>query len=408
MASNNETRPLSTGGRRIYAHIVGWGMAVPEGILTNQDLEAILNTSDDWIRSRTGIETRHIANDRESTATLGLKAAQQALEVTEILPSELGLIIVATSTADNVFPSTASLIQNWLGANRAGAFDLSAACSGFVYALDMAAKAIQSGSIRTALVIGSETMSRVMDWHDRSTCILFGDGAGAVVLQASETEGGVLSSVLRSDGSGHDLLGLPALHSPLNGEHKLYKLHMLGGEVFKFATRVIKESVLDAVEKAGITLADVALIVPHQANDRILAAAARSLEVDKDVFMNTVAQYGNTSAASIPMALYEAVRQKRVSEGDYIVFVGFGGGLTWAAVVIKWGIPRPETRQSSRMAQQRRQFGYTLVRIRTWIRRWNRRIQETYHRIRPHKGRISRLRRKIDHADLDDWSSNDL
>ncbi|MBZ0286219.1 MAG: beta-ketoacyl-ACP synthase 3, partial [Anaerolineae bacterium] len=186
----------------IYAHIVGWGMAVPDKVLTNNDLAAIVETTDEWIQSRTGIKERRIASENESTATLGLKAAQHALEVADILPLELDLIIVATSTPENIFPSTASIIQDWLGATRAGAFDLSAACSGFVYGVSMASQAIRSGSIQTALVIGAETMSRVLDWQDRSTCILFGDGAGAVVLRASDIEGGVLSSVLRSDGSG--------------------------------------------------------------------------------------------------------------------------------------------------------------------------------------------------------------
>lgn len=388
-----------------YAHIIGWGIALPESTVSNEDLTAFMDTSDDWIRSRTGIHQRYVVGERESTATLGLRAAQQALKVTDILPNELDLIIVATSTPDNAFPSTASLIQNWLGATHAGAFDLSAACSGFVYALEMAAQAIRSGSAGTALVIGSETMSRVMDWHDRTTAVLFGDGAGAVVLQASETEGGVLSSVMRSDGSGHDLLILPTLKTHLNSGFQRGKLYMHGGEVFKFATRVIRESVLEAVEKAGISLSDVSLIVPHQANERIIQAAARSLEVSPDCFMSTIDHYANTSAASIPIALYEAVRQQRIQAGDYIVFVGFGGGLSWAAVVIKWGISRPEARQGSLVNRQRRQFGYAFVRFRNRWQRFRRRITETMRRIRPQYGRIYRLRRKIEEIDdLDDWA----
>ncbi len=388
-----------------YAHIVGWGIALPENKLTNNDIAAFMDTSDEWIQSRTGIEQRYVVNERESTATLGLRAAQQALKVTDILPNELDLIVVATCTPDNAFPSTASLIQNWLGATHAGAFDLGAACSGFVYALEMAAQAIRSGSANSALVIGAETMTRVIDWQDRATAVLFGDGAGAVVLEASETEGGILFSVMRSDGSGHDLLILPSLHTHLNTDFKRGKLHMHGGEVFRFATRVIKESVLEAIAKAGITLADVSLIVPHQANERIIHAAARSLEIDSERFMNTINRYGNTSAASIPIALYEAVREKRVHEGDYIIFVGFGGGLSWASLVIKWGIPRPESRQGSLINRQRRQFGYNLVRYRNWWRRTRRRINETINRIRPQYGRIYRLRHKIEEADdLDDWS----
>ena len=206
-----------------------------------------------------GIRERRIAGERESTASLGLKAARRALEVADILPTDIDLIIVATSTPENIFPSTASLIQNWLGATRAGAYDLSAACSGFVYGVDMAAQAIRSGSIRVAVVIGAETMTRVMDWQDRGTCILFGDGAGAVVLKASTVEGGVLSSVLRSDGSGSDLLGIPTVGSDdldnsdfASNGHKMHKMHMNGGEVFKFATRVIAESIEQALVKAGL------------------------------------------------------------------------------------------------------------------------------------------------------------
>ncbi len=389
----------------IYAHIVGWGMSVPEQVLTNHDLAAIVETSDEWIQARTGIKERRIAGENESTATLGLKAAQKALEVAELLPIELDLIIVATSTPENIFPSTASLIQDWLGAVRAGAFDLSAACSGFVYAVNMAAQSIRSGSIQSALVIGSETMSRVMDWQDRGTCILFGDGAGAVVLRASDVEGGVLSSVLRSDGSGWDLLGIPTVgsmdvHIPEaspNG-HKMHKMHMNGGEVFKFATRVITESVTQALDLAGLEMSDVALIVPHQANARILHSAARSLKVEADIFMSNVDRYGNTSAASIPIALCEAIQQGRIQQDDNIVFVGFGGGLTWASMVVKWGTPEYAARRA--LYQQRREFSYFLARWRRRALQWSRRITETVSRIRPERGRMRRLRRKIDQSNL--------
>lgn len=377
-------------------------MYVPENKLTNADLEAILETSDEWIQSRTGINERRIAGDRETTSMIGLKAAQQALGVTKILSSDLDMIIVATCTPDNAFPSTASLIQHWLGAKKASAFDLSAACSGFVYAVNMGTQAIRSGSIKNALIIGAETMSRVMDWSDRSTSILFGDGAGAVVLQASHDEGGVLSSVLRSDGAGYDLLGLPMMESPYNNGHKLNKLFMIGSEVFKFATRVINESVTQAVYEAGITLSDVALIIPHQANDRIIGAAARSLNMDKSKFMSNVSRYGNTSAASIPIALYEAVQEGRIQEGDYIVFVGFGGGLSWGAIVVQWRVPRPENVQGSRIAQSRRRVSYFRARLRDRWRYWKRRLLNTISRIRPNYGRIHRLRSKIDDYDFDE------
>lgn len=396
---------LLPNGTGLYAHIVGWGMAVPEGILTNKDLEAIVETSDEWIRERTGIRERRIAGERDSTASLGLWAAQRALEVADLLPDEIDLIIVATSTPENFFPSTASLIQGRLGATRAGAFDLSAACSGFVYATNMAAQAIRSGQIETVLVIGAETMSRVMDWRDRGTCILFGDGAGAVVLKASEVEGGVLSAVLRSDGSGHDLLGVPTVGSQdmnhpafaTNG-HAMHKMHMNGSEVFKFATRVIGESILESLDLAELTLDQVSLIVPHQANDRIIQAAARSLKLDKNLFVSNVERYGNTSAASIPIALCEAIEHGQVQDNDYLVFVGFGGGLTWASMVIKWGTDKLEER---RFGGQRRRAIYLFTRIRARLRRWGRLLEETINRVRPNYGRVSRLRHKIDQYDLD-------
>jgi len=402
MAKRKELAPIKSPPGNIYAHIVGWGMSVPESRLTNDDLEAILNTSDEWIQSRTGIKERRIASERESTVTLGFKAAKEALEVTDILPSEIDLIIVATSTPESVFPSTASLIQNWLGANNAGAFDLSAACSGFVYGVNMATQAIRSGSIRTAVVIGSETMTRVMDWQDRATCILFGDGAGAVVIQASEAEGGVLSSVMRSDGSGYDLLGLPSPGSRDNsGYRKPNKMFMQGGEVFKFAARVIGESITEATILAGIKLDDIKLVVPHQANDRIIHAAARSLNLDKNLFMTNLAHYGNTSAASIPIALCEAVNTGKINPDDHIVLVGFGGGLAWGALVIKWGIPKSQDRPGSRFTRQRRQAGYTLVGVRARLRHWGRRITDIISRIRPNYGRLYRLRHKIDQFDFD-------
>jgi 3-oxoacyl-[acyl-carrier-protein] synthase-3 len=394
-------------GSRTYAHIVGWGMAVPDCIMTNDDISAIVETSDEWIVSRTGIKERRIATEKDTTATLGLKAAQRALEVADILPVELDLIIVATSTPEYIFPSTASLVQAWLGATKAGAFDLSAACSGFVYAVNMASDAIRSGSAQSALVIGAETMSRVMDWQDRGTCILFGDGAGAVVLRGSPVEGGIMSAVLRSDGTGGDLLGIPTVGSldmnapdALPNGHKLYKMHMNGGEVFKFATRVIADSIHQALQIAGLTIGDVKLIVPHQANARIIAAAARSLKLDEAMFMSNVERYGNTSAASIPIALCEAIQQKRVQPDDHIVFVGFGGGLTWASMVVKWGVPPLQERTPARFNRQRRQFSYVFARWRSRLSRLSRQFSETVNRVRPKQGRMSRLRRRIEMSDL--------
>lgn len=382
-------------------------MAVPDTVMTNDDLSAIVDTTDEWIRSRTGIRERRIAGEKETTATLGLKAAQRALEVADILPLEIDMIIVATSTPENIFPSTASLIQSWLGANKAGAFDLSAACSGFVYAVDMATQAIRSGRVQKALIIGSETMSRVLDWSDRGTCILFGDGAGAVVLEASPVEGGVLSAVLRSDGSGGDLLGIPTFGSYDMGEietlpngHRMGKMHMNGGEVFKFATRVIGESIHQALDIAGLTIKDVSLIVPHQANLRIISAAARALKVEESLFFVNLERYGNTSAASIPIALCEAIQLGRIKENDHIVFVGFGGGLTWASMVVKWGAPKPEDR-AKMLNRQRREAIYAFAFWRSRLLRLSRQINDLINRIRPRNGRMQRLRRRIDRETLE-------
>ena len=363
------------------AHIIGWGMAVPETVMTNDHLSAFVETSDEWIFARTGIRQRFIANEGESTATLAYKAAQQALEVADILPTELDLIIVATSTPENIFPSTASMVQDWLNAHEAGAFDLSAACSGFVYALNMAADSIRAGSIDAALVIGAETMSRILDWQDRSTCILFGDGAGAVVLKASDAPGGVLSSVLRSDGAGGDLLAIPSVGSidfnesvaGSNG-YKLFKMTMVGSEVFKFATRVVSDSIEQACRQASVNVEDIDLVIPHQANFRILQAAARKLGIDIKNFMSNVEQYGNTSAASIPIALCEAIEQKRIQDKDHIALVGFGGGLAWASMIIRWGIPKPSELQGSVLNRQRRHVQYRIAKWRSRSRRWRRRV----------------------------------
>lgn len=383
----------------ISAHIVGWGMAVPEMVMSNDDLSAFVETSDEWIRERTGIRQRYIASERESTATLAHKAALAALEVANILPSELELIIVATSTPEHTFPSTASLVQDWLGAGRAGAFDLSAACSGFVYALDMAAQAIRSGSKRNALVIGAETMSRILDWQDRGTCILFGDGAGAVILSAGEEEGGVLASLLRSDGAGCDVLSLPTPNVLDANGHKIGKMYMLGSEVFKFATRVVDESLRQVAEYAGVNLEEVRLIVPHQANQRIIASAAKKLKLEESRFMSNVDKYGNTSAASIPIALCEAVQQGKIQDDDYVAFVGFGGGLAWAAMLVKWGVPA-SLRQTPTLAKQRRLASYTLARWRTRLQRWQRSLSLALRRLSPWRWmRLRQAKRSSQHKD---------
>lgn len=365
-----------------FAHVIGWGKALPEQVMTNDDISAFVETNDDWIFTRTGIRQRYIAHEAESTATLAYNAARQALEVADMLPTDLDLIIVATSTAENIFPSTASQVQDWLNASEAGAFDLSAACSGFVYGLQLAADSIRAGSINAAMVIGAETMSRIIDWTDRSTCILFGDGAGAVILRASETPGGVLSSVLRSDGAGADLLAIPSVGSidakdspaGANG-NQFYKISMAGGEVFKFATRVVSESIEQACRLARVKVEDIDLVVPHQANRRILQAAARKLGIDIAKFMSNVEQYGNTSAASIPIALCEAIEQRRIHNRDHIALVGFGGGLTWASMIIRWGVPKPSEQHGSLLKRQQRHVQYRIARLRRLRRRVARRLQ---------------------------------
>ena len=330
-----------------YSHIVGWGMYVPDNVLTNDDLTKIVDTSDEWIRTRTGIRERRIVDDPSvSTSTLATRAARAALEKAGLSASALDMIIVATSSPDHIFPATACLVQDALGAENAGAFDLSAACSGFVYGMAMAHGLIVSGQADTVMVIGAEVLSRITDWTDRNTCVLFGDGAGAVIMQASDQPGGFIASDLGADGSGASLLTLPAggTRLPASEEtvrNRQHYVKMDGRAVFRFATRVMAEATRRVVEKAGLTLDDVALIVPHQANRRIIESSViKQLKYPKEkVFMN-LDRYGNTSTASIPIALVEAVEQGRIRPGDYVVLVGFGGGLTWAAALIQWSAPR--------------------------------------------------------------------
>jgi 3-oxoacyl-[acyl-carrier-protein] synthase III len=329
-----------------YAHITGWGMAVPEKVMTNFDLTKIVDTSEDWILSRTGIRERRIASQEQTTSTLGIQAALRALSVANLRPGDVELIIVATSTPENVFPASACLIQDMIGAVKAGAFDLSAACTGFIFALNMAAQAIRSGSISNALVIGSETLSRIVNWQDRSTCILFGDGAGAFVLQASDEPGGVLSAVMRSDGSGGNLLSVNSVgHQPafasLASPNGLNKIQMNGREVYRFATRVMVQATRDALEAANLKLDDISVVIPHQANQRIIEAAARGLDLPMDKVVVNLDRFGNTSTASIPIATCEAFEQGRLNPGDNVVFVGFGGGLTWGAAIATWSGPFP-------------------------------------------------------------------
>jgi 3-oxoacyl-[acyl-carrier-protein] synthase-3 len=371
------------GGRR--AHIVGWGMAVPERVLGNGDLAAMVDTSDEWIRQRTGILERHIVSDGETTFTLSLKAARAALEVGDRDPAHLDLIVVATVTPDHAFPATACLLQDALGAEKAAAFDLSAGCSGFVYGLALAADLIAVGSYERALVIGAETLSRITDWNDRGTCVLFGDGAGAVLLEANGARGGVLSSVLGSDGSGGDLLRLPAGGSarPASAEtvaRGQHYLEMRGRQVFRFATRIMPEATREVLERAGLNVEDVSLFLPHQANDRILQAAAKGLGVPETRMFSNVARYGNTSSASIPIALCEAVEQGLIRRDDVVVCVGFGAGLTWAAAAIRWSLPLPPPPPPRRMTFWR-SLRYRWARLRSYWRQFWRRLDARLFRI---------------------------
>jgi 3-oxoacyl-[acyl-carrier-protein] synthase-3 len=297
-----------------------------------------------------------------------VEASVKALTVANLHPTELDLIICSTSSPEYIFPATACLIQDQLGASKAGAFDLLAACSGFIYALNMAAQAIRSGSIKSALVIGSETLSRFVNWKDRGTCILFGDGAGAFVLQASDLPGGVLSAVMHSDGSGGDLLTItgggsrhPASESTLHdGRHFI---QMDGNEVFRFATRVMASATLEALDVAKLKLDDIQWIIPHQANIRIIQAAARGLKLPMDRFVVNLENYGNTSTASIPIAMVEAIEKGQIKTGDKLVMVGFGAGLTWGALVAEWTGPIP--RKGHVHPEQYRQF----AKVRSWVRR---------------------------------------
>jgi 3-oxoacyl-[acyl-carrier-protein] synthase-3 len=322
-------------------------VAIPEKVLTNDEIAQMVETNDEWIRSRTGIEERRIAGPEESTATLATEAALKALEVANISPAEVDLIIVSTSSPEHLFPATAALVQDQIGAVKAGAFDLSAACTGFILALNMGAQAIRTRSVQTILVIGSETLSRLTNWEDRGTCILFGDGAGAFVLQGSDQPGGVLSSVMRSDGSGGDLLSVPAGGSKIPTSEQtvqdgLHFMQMNGREVFRFATRVMAQATREAAQRAEFDMEEIDWIIPHQANRRIIETAARNLKLPIEQFIINLERFGNTSTASIPLAAVEAIEAGRVNPGDKIVFVGFGAGLTWGALGVKWTGPLTE------------------------------------------------------------------
>jgi 3-oxoacyl-[acyl-carrier-protein] synthase-3 len=318
------------------ARIVGVGKYLPARILTNADLETMVETTNDWIVDRTGIRERRLAGDDETTASLGSEAARMALETAGLRPDQIDLIICATCSPDGMFPASASLIQERLGAQNAAAFDINAACSGFLAALATATQFINSGVYERVLVVGAEVLSRIIDWTDRSTCVLFGDGAGAVVLEKGDS-GGVGPFVLKSDGTGAGLLYArgPA-SAPSLAQNEGFCIVMDGREVFKFAVRAMEEVTRQAIGEAGLTAADVDFVVPHQANQRIISAVAKAMDVGPERMISNVERYGNTSSASIPIALCEAWEEGRFKPGDRIALVAFGGGLVWGASMLEW------------------------------------------------------------------------
>ncbi len=325
----------------LYGRITGWGKCVPEKVLTNADLEKMVDTSDEWIVSRSGIRERHIAGEGDTTSSLSVKAARAAMEQAGIIAADIDLILVATSSPDYLLPPVSSMIQHQLGAH-CGAFTLAAGCTGFVYGLITAQQYIASGAYKTILVIGAEIISTFVDWTDRNTCVLFGDGAGAVVLQASTEKTGVLAFELGSDGSGAEHLKMnlgmanPPSHAVI--DNRDHYIRMNGREVFKFATRTLARSVAEVIGRSGLSTDDIDLLIPHQANERIIEVAAKQLGMPMEKVFVNIAKYGNTSAASIPIALCEAMEEGRCKLGDTIVMVGFGAGLTWASAVVQLGV----------------------------------------------------------------------
>ena len=327
--------------QRRDVHIVGTGSFAPARVLSNHDLEAMVDTSDEWIRSRTGIRERRISAPGEPASALAHQAARRALEDAGIAATELDLIIVGTVTGDRVFPSTACTLQNLLGAKRAYAFDISAACSGFLYGLSVATNYVASGVAGTILVIGVETLSKIVDWTDRNTCVLFGDAAGAVVVRSTGADGGILATRLHSDGTLVHLLEMPgggSLRPPSHDtvDQRLHCIRMSGNDVFKHAVRAMGSVASEALQAAGHTPEDLALLVPHQANLRIIEATAKRLGLPMSKVYVNLDRFGNTSAASIPLALDEARRVGRIRPGDLVEMVTFGGGFTWAASVVRF------------------------------------------------------------------------
>ena len=330
-------------GKKLRAEVVGTGISLPEKVLTNSDLEKSLDTSDEWIRTRTGIHERRIADEGESSSTLAIQAGKMALESAKILPNELDLIIVCTSTPDVLFPATACFVQDGLGAVNAAAYDISAVCSGFVFGLSIAEQYIKSGRYCSVLIIGSETNSRIVDWSDRSTCILFGDGAGAVVLKKNEIneQKGLLSTHIHSDGGKSDLIIVPGGIGKKTISHEAidkneYFISMSGNATFKFAVKRMTEVSREALDFNGLSIEDIDLVIPHQANRRIIDAVSEKLVIPPEKIFINIEKYGNTSSASIPIAIHEAYELGLIKPGCMTLLVVVGAGLTWGAALIRW------------------------------------------------------------------------
>ncbi len=323
------------------AKITGTGSYLPKKILGNHDLEKMVDTSDEWIMTRTGIRERRIADEKETTSDLGIKAAKKAMEKAHVKAREIDLILVATSTSDMIFPSTAAYIQHGLAAKNAAAFDLSAACTGFIFGLSVAEQYIKTKRYKAILLIGTEIMSRIVDWTDRKTCVLFGDGAGAVIIQGTDSDEGILTTHTYTDGSYADFLFAPGSRTPTSLQKelavkKLDVIHMKGNETFKVAVNNMGKVAKEALEKCELTVDDIDLVIPHQANKRIIEAINKKLVIPPEKVFINLQKYGNTSAASIPIALDEALCSNRISQGDYVLLVAFGGGLTWGSSIVKW------------------------------------------------------------------------
>lgn len=325
----------------LRSKIISTGSYTPEKILTNHDLEQMVDTSDEWITERTGIKERRIADKDQAASDLAYEASKRALKTAGLKAKDIELIIVATVTGDMPLPSTACILQDRLDAKKAAAFDINAACSGFIYALSVADSFIKSGTFKRILIVGSEILSKFTDWKDRTTCVLFGDGAGAAILEATEEDRGIISTRIHSDGSLWELLHTPGggSRSPASKEtikKRMHYIKMRGNETFKVAVRTLESLVVETLEENNIKPSQLSLLIPHQANLRIIQATAKRLDLPMEKVLINLDRYGNTSAASIPIALDEAVRAGRIREGDYILLEAFGGGLTWASALIKW------------------------------------------------------------------------